>query len=76
MLAGVGPETAAALVKLYPTPAALFEAYTACAVAARATGGDVDAACVQLLTAVPVTLARKVGAKAARSIYSNLFPMT
>jgi hypothetical protein len=71
--AGVGPEVADAILKHYPTAAALLKAFRECRRAALAQGADVEAACVKLLAAVPVTLSRKVGACASRQLYQALF---
>lgn len=71
--AGIGPEGADAIMKQYPTAASLFKKLRQVRAAAKAQDRAVDAACVELLARIPITLSRKVGACAARSIHDVLF---
>lgn len=73
LCAGVGAETADAIVKTYPTPASLFKALRETKATAARQGRAADIACTELIARMPVTLSRKVGNCAGREIYDVLF---
>lgn len=71
--AGVGAETADAILKKYPTPASLFKALRGTHASAARQGTAGDAACIAVLACIPVSLSRKAGNAAARAVYDVLY---
>jgi hypothetical protein len=71
--AGVGENKARVLAKQYPTPRHMFEVLRHCKGEAERSGRDGKAACLAMLSNVPLTLSSKVGMVAATGIYEGLF---
>jgi hypothetical protein len=73
LCAGIGPDTGKALMKRFPTALAMHQALDQCGKNAQKRGAGVEAACLRLLSDVPISLSRKLGPTAAKSVYQQLF---
>lgn len=60
-------------MKRFPTVLSLHRALDECRKDALKAGSSAEAACLQLLSDVPISLSRKVGMTAAKSVYQQLF---
>lgn len=69
----VGADAAEAILKLYPTPLSLFQAYEEKMLQARARGENVVGAANAMLQGTPLNPQRKLGPMASQKVFSCLF---
>ncbi|KAK9828498.1 hypothetical protein WJX72_000382 [[Myrmecia] bisecta] len=70
---GVGPDMAEAVLRKYPTPRSLFEAYRSTMLAARARNLDVTAAANKLLLGTEISKGRAFSINQSTKVFSTLF---
>jgi hypothetical protein len=74
LVAGVGPDTADAIRRRYPTPAALFDAFGAAAREAAAERRSVHDACCAVLAGMPIAgPARRMSTNLSSKIFDAFF---